>query len=343
MTVRLAGPGDIPGIDRFVKESESSNLYHDYRWGEIAERCFGHRYRVLLSENAEGVIDGLFPFVHFDSLAFGNFIVSMPYFNYGGVAANDDAARRTLIEEAIRMARDLKARHIEFRQERSLGDGLHEKTHKVSMRLRLPASPDDLWKSFPSKLRSQVKVPRKAGLICRMGRLEELDAFYAVFSRNMRDLGTPVYPKSFFRMILESFPSNSCIATVYKEEQPVASGFLAGFKDRLEIPWASSVRDHNRLSPNMLLYWSCLEYGCEKGYDVFDFGRSTRGESTYRFKEQWGAAPSPMIWSYWVREGCEVPELSPRNPKYRLAIEIWKRLPLPVTRMVGPRIIGNIP
>jgi len=343
MTIRLAEPRDIPGIDRFVSESDSTNLYHDYRWGRIAESCFGHKYRVLVSENAEGGIDGLFPFVHFDSLAFGNFIVSMPYFNYGGVAAKDDAARYDLIEEAIRLAKDLKARHIEFRQERSLGDGFREKTHKVSMRLRLPASPDELWKSFPSKLRSQVRVPQKAGLACRMGRLDELDAFYAVFSRNMRDLGTPVYPKSFFRRILEEFPENTCIASVYKGDLPVASGFLAGFKDRLEIPWASSVRDYNRLSPNMLLYWSCLKYACEKGYSTFDFGRSTRGESTYRFKEQWGAVPYPMVWSYWVSEGCEVPEMSPRNPRFQFAIKIWKRLPLPLTRMIGPRIIGYIP
>lgn len=343
MTVRLAVPGDIPVIDRFVGESESSNLYHDYRWGRIAESCFGHRYRVLVSESAEGGIDGLFPFVHFDSLAFGNFIVSMPYFNYGGVAAKGDAVRGALIEEAIRIARDLKARHIEFRQECALGGGFHEKTHKVSMRLRLPDSPDELWKSFPSKLRSQVKVPQKAGMTCRIGRLDELEAFYGVFSRNMRDLGTPVYPMRFFRSILEEFPENTWIATVCKDDVPVASGFLAGFRDRLEIPWASSVRSFNRLGPNMLLYWSCLKFGCEKGFGVFDFGRSTAEESTYRFKEQWGAKPTPMVWSYWVREGCDVPELSPRNPKFRLAIEVWKRLPLAVTNVLGPRIIGNIP
>lgn len=343
MTIRLAVAQDVPGIDRFVNECELSNFYHDCRWGKIAESCFGHKYYMLLSEDSGGAIDGLLPFVHFDSRTFGNFIVSMPYFNYGGVVAKDDAARRQLIDEAIRMAGDLKARHIEFRQERSLGDGFHEKTHKVSMRLRLPDSPDELWKSFPSKLRSQVKVPQKAGMTCRIGRAEELDAFYAVFSRNMRDLGTPVYPKRFFGTIMEEFPECTWIATVYQGDVPVASGFLAGFRHRLEIPWASSVRSFNRQSPNMLLYWSCLEFGVEKGYGTFDFGRSTAGESTYKFKEQWGASPSPMVWSYWVREGCEVPELSPRNPKFQLAIEIWKRLPLPVTKVIGPRIIRNIP
>ena len=251
--------------------------------------------------------------------------------------------RKRLVDEAVRMAKDLKVQHIEFRQEGSLNNGFPEKTHKVSMRLGLPDSSEDLWKSFPSKLRSQIKVPQKAGMTFKVGRHEELENFYKVFSVNMRYLGTPVYPKYFFGNILESFPENTWIATVYLGDAPVASGFLAGFKNRLEIPWASSLRKYNRFSPNMLLYWTCLKFACEQRYGTFDFGRSTAEESTYKFKEQWGATPSPMIWSYWVRGEGNLPDLTPRNSKYKLAIGIWKRLPLPVTKILGPRIIKNIP
>jgi hypothetical protein len=123
----------------------------------------------------------------------------------------------------------------------------------------------------------------------------------------------------------------------------VASGFLVGFKGKLEIPWASSIRQYNRLGPNMLLYWSCLEFACERGFRVFDFGRSTAGESTYMFKEQWGAVPSPMNWHYWLAQGEELPEINPDNPKYRLAIGMWKKLPVPLTRILGPRLVRNIP
>jgi len=339
----LADVRDEARIDRYVIISDITNTYHDVRWGRIAERCFGHKYYVLLSENADGVIDGILPFVHIKSWIFGNYMVSMPYFNYGGVCANDESTQERLIDEAVRMAKDLKVQHIEFRQEVSLNNGFPEKTHKVSMRLRLSDSPDELLRSFPSKLRSQIKVPQKAGLTVRIGRMEELESFYTVFSRNMRDLGTPVYPMKFFRSILEAFPENTWIGSVYAGNVPVASGFLAGFKSRIEIPWASSVRSYNRFSPNMLLYWSCLKFACEQGYGTFDFGRSTAEESTYKFKEQWGAAPSPMIWSYWVHDEAKIPDLTTRNPKYQLAIGIWKRLPLPVTQMLGPRIVKNIP
>jgi len=343
MSIRLADTRDNIIINDFVNNNNTSNLYHDYRWGEIIEKCFGHKCHFLLSKNFDGAINGILPLVHMKSWSIGNFIVSMPYFNYGGVCANDESTQERLINEAVRMAKDLKVQHIEFRQEGSLNNGFPEKTNKVSMRLELPDSSDELWKSFPSKLRSQIKVPQKAGMTCRVGRLEELESFYTVFSLNMRDLGTPVYPMKFFRSILEAFPEKTWICSVYAGDVPVASGFLAGFKSRMEIPWASSVRNYNRLSPNMLLYWSVLKFACEKRFTTFDFGRSTAGESTYKFKEQWCAAPSPMVWSYWVHDGAKIPDLTPRNPKYQLAIGIWKRLPLPVTQMLGPRIVKNIP
>lgn len=343
MPIKLAGTQDNEKIDDYVREKNITNLYHDRRWGKIIENCFGHKYNILYSENSEGRVDGILPLVHMKSWSFGNFIVSMPFFNYGGVCAEDESTQNLLIEEAIRIAKDLKVHHIEFRQEKSLNNGFPEKTSKVSMRLDLPGSSDDLWKSFPSKLRSQIKVPQKAGMTARIGGIDELKSFYDVFSDNMRHLGTPVYPIRFFRNILEEFPTNTRICSVYTGDIPVATGFLAGFKNRLEIPWASSIRKQNRLSPNMLLYWSCLKFACEKGFTTFDFGRSTKEESTFKFKEQWGATPHPMVWSYWVQDEGNIPDITPRNRKYQLAIGIWKRLPVPVTQMLGPRIIKNIP
>ena len=198
MSIKLTGSQDWGRVTSYVISHKNSNLYHDSRWGNIVEKCFGHKYFLLLSENAHGEIDGVLPLVHMKSWSFGNFMVSMPYFNYGGVCANDKSTPERLIDEAVRMAKDLKVQHIEFRQEGSLNNGFPEKTHKVSMRLGLPDSFDELWKSFPSKLRSQIKVPQKAGMSCSVGRLEELDGFYTVFSVNMRYLGTPVYPKIFF-------------------------------------------------------------------------------------------------------------------------------------------------
>ena len=309
---------------------------------EVVERSFGHRCYYLCCKK-EGEVTGVLPLVHIKSLIFGNMLVSMPFVNYGGLCVRDMETGQALVQEAVRIAESVGARHIELRQEELLNNRMAMLSHKVSMRLALPHDIEALWKSFPSKLRSQIKVPQKAGMTARVGGLEELDAFYQVFSVNMRDLGTPVLSKGFFRNFLEIFPEAARICTVYAGDKPVASGFLAGYKKKLEIPWASSLRDFNRQSPNMLLYNTCLEFGCQSGYEIFDFGRSTPGEGTFRFKQQWGATPLPLYWHYWTKEGVPIPNISVRNPKYQLAIAVWQMLPLFLTRILGPRIVRNIP
>lgn len=329
--------------DRYVLSSPSSVSYHLSGWKEVIEKSFGHRTFYLIAKDAKG-IRGVLPLVQLKSMLFGNFVVSLPYFNYGGVCADTDEAFGELLTEACRISKDIGASHIEFKHVGEAECGLQVKKTKVTMELRLPPDADKLWNSFPSKLRSQIKRPMKEEMRFTIGRHEELESFYRVFSINMRDLGTPVYSKSFFKNILDTFPGSTWIGTVYtKEGEAVASGFLSGFKGTLEIPWASSLRSHNRLSPNLLLYWEILRFACEKGFSVFDFGRCTPGEGTYKFKEQWGAKPVQLHWYYWLRDGGQMPELNPHNPKYEAAIKIWKKLPVNLTRLIGPTIVKNLP
>jgi len=343
MGIRSYQEEDKKKWEEYVAVSGNATAYHQLGWKHVVETSFGHRTRYLLSEDAEGRIDGILPMVQLNSLLFGNFFVSLPYFNYGGICADQAECAGPLLQEAIRIAREEGAEHLEIRETAPLDGGLPCKLAKVSMRLGLPDSPEALWRSFPSKLKSQVRKPQKEGFSVRVGGEEELDSFYRVFSMNMRELGTPVYPKAFFQEIMRAFPQSTSICVVRSSAKPVAAGFLVGFKSTMEIPWASSLREYNRLAPNMLLYWSALSFASERGYKVFDFGRSTPGEGTYQFKAQWGATPIPLYWYYWMRESGPLPEINPKNRKYRLAIEIWKRLPLPITQMVGPRIVRNIP
>ena len=342
--MRVLTEGDARRWDDFVLRSASSNGYHQIAWRDVIERSFGHRTFYLLSEADSGSVDGVLPLVQLKSCMFGNFLVSLPYFNYGGVCAASEHAAHKLLTEAKFLAGEIGVEHIEFRHtEHSFGD-LPVKRDKVSMRLALAGGAEGLFKSFPAKLRSQIRRPEKEGMVCEIGRNDKLDDFYAVFAENMRDLGTPVYARAFFGNILEAFPRSSWICTVATGDgRPVAAAFLVGFRGMMEIPWASSLRRYNALSPNMLLYWNVLKFACESGYSVFDFGRSTPGEGTYRFKEQWGAKPEQLYWHYWLRNSGTLPELNPKNPKYQVAIRLWKRLPLPVTRMFGPAIVKYLP
>ncbi len=329
--------------DRYVLNHSMASGYQLMGWRRVVERAFGHRTFYLMVRDQQAQVRGVLPLVLLSSRLFGRFLVSMPFVNYGGVLADTSQAQRALLDAAIGLTTDVGATHIELRHQRRLDLGWTSKQHKVSMRLDLPREFDTLWQRFPSKLRSQIRRAQKEQLTVRIEGSEILEDFYRVFARNMRDLGTPVCGRRFFEAIVEEFPKGARICVVHLGRQPVAAGFLCGFQNTLEIPWASSDRRYNRLSANMLLYSAALEYACREGFEVFDFGRSTPGGGTYRFKEQWGAHPVPLYWHHWSSDRRAVPDLSPGNSRYGLAIQVWKRLPVALTRIIGPSIVRNIP
>jgi FemAB-related protein (PEP-CTERM system-associated) len=328
--------------DDFVQSQPAARGPHLSGWKKVIEESFGHTcFYLMAAEN--GALCGVLPLVHVSSRWFGSFLISVPFLNYGGIVAEQNAARVCLFDSARALAAARCAAYIELRHAAPQLDNVPTKQHKVSMVLDLPDDPEKLWNAFKPKLRSQIRKPMKDGLVVRIGREEELANFYEVFSVNMRDLGTPVYPRKFFAQILKHFPASSWICSVLMNGKPIAAGLVFGFRDTLEIPWASSLRHYNHLAANMLLYWSVLEFAVKKGYKLFDFGRCTPGENTFKFKAQWGAQPAPLHWQYWLANGNTLPELTPANPKYHLAIKAWQKLPLFITRLVGPAIIRNIP
>ena len=321
--------------DRYVVDRPAATGYHLTAWRQVVEKAFGHKTFYLSAKDEQGEIRGVLPLVLLSSRLFGRFLVSMPFLNYGGLVSDNPEARQALLASAVNVAKEVGASHIELRHQEMSDIGLPGKQHKVSMRLELPDRFETLWKGFSSKLRSQVQRARKEGMTVQTGGQEILDDFYRLFSRNMRDLGTPVYEQDFFKTILKTFPKDACICSVRWKDRPVAAGFLYGFRNMLEIPWASADRRYNHLSPNMLLYSSALEYACRQGFRTFDFGRSTPDSGTYRFKEQWGAKPVALYWHYWLAPGEALPYISPRNPKYELAMKLLRRLPVSTTNLSG--------
>jgi len=343
MPVRRLTQLDDARWDAYVESHPRAHQYHRCAWKRIIEHSFNHETHYLLSESASGAINGVLPLVRLRSRMFGDFLVSVPYVNYGGCCADNEDVEQELLCEGVRVANDLGVDHLEVRTETPRGMGLQVRSAKASMRLPLGGSSERLWEKFPAKLRSQIKRAQKEGMDVRTGREEELEAFYRVFSVNMRDLGTPVYGLDFFDTVLRELPDSSWVVTVNLGSDPVAASILLGFRDRIEIPWASSLRQYNKLSPNMLLYWHSLKFAADRGFEVFDFGRSTPDSGPYRFKAQWGASPIPLHWHYWVRGNSAPPALNPNNPKYRLAIKVWQRLPVSLTRLIGPSIVKNLP
>ncbi len=326
----------------YVASNPAASIYHRSEWRELIHKTFGHDCLYLLARDRNKGVVGVLPLAHLNSRLFGNFMISMPYFNYGGAVADHPLIEQRLMEAANAHAAQAGIDHIEYRDTLPR-EGLPVRSNKVCMLLTLPKEQDVLWHSFSSKLRAQIRRPQREQPDVRCGGLECLDDFYAVFTRNMRDLGTPVYGKAFFRNILQTFTEHSRIISIHLHNRPVAAAFLLGYRGRLEIPWASSIRQVNHLSMNMLLYWEVLKFAIDHQYTVFDFGRSSRDSGTYRFKQQWGAQPVQLYWHYWLNDAAELPELNPDNPKYALAISLWKRLPVPVANRIGPSLVKYLP
>jgi FemAB-related protein (PEP-CTERM system-associated) len=344
ISISLLTPEQYNAWDDYVNQHKHASIYHLSQWKTLIEQTFNHRCFYLLARNENNQICGVLPCVNLNSRLFGNFFVSMPYFNYGGALADSDEIKQQLNHYLQHIASQLKVSHIQYREsEARQFNELPLNTDKVNMVLTLPESPEALGKLIGSKRRSQIKRPIREGVTHTIGGMELLDDFYQVFCFNMRDLGTPVYSKIFFKNILEQFEPHTRIVVVYWQGKPVSAGFLMRYRDRLEIPWASTVQYANKISVNMYLYWQILCFAIETQCTEFDFGRSTINEGTYRFKRQWGAEPQQCYWYYWVPAQGELPNLSPKNKKFELAISIWKKLPLAITNRLGPLIVKNLP
>ena len=330
--------------DKYVEKHPQSSLYHSSVWRNLLADVYGLKFYYLAKVNDHGEVSGVLPIVQQKSPLFGHHLNSLPFFiNYAGVLASDDLSRQALYQAALTTCKKIGADSITIRGIEQQDVNWSVREDKICMHLALPDDPDVLWKALGAKRRSQIKRPEREGIEIIHGGLECVDDFYDVIVKNMRDLGSPVHAKKLYIEICRKFPNNSHIVVIKKDQTAVAAGFLIGYKGLLEIPWASSLREYNNIGVNMRLYWEVLKYAMESGYQTFDFGRSSKDSGTYRFKKQWGAVPVQCYWYYWSKHAGGGTELSNDNPKYQLAIKAWQRLPLGLTKLLGPALVKYLP
>lgn len=340
--VIISNTTDIESWNSYVATSAHATHYHQYQWRGIIDRNFAQKTWYVMAKNVQGEITGIAASAHMNSRIFGNFMLSMPFLIYGGPIANDQKIGDALAAHLSKVADQLNCTHTELRETNSRDDW-HGSLDKVSMVLELPDSLELLSESLGAKLRSQIKRAGKERPGFRLGGAELIPEFYSVFSRKMRDLGTPVYAVDFFQDIARTFPESTYVAVVRLNGKPVAAAFLISYRDTLEIPWAASCRKYDRLSMNMFMYHALLEEAVKREFRYFDFGRSTRGESTWSFKKQWGAQERQLHWNFLSKGVPYDPGKGGASVKFAVAIGIWKKLPLWITNQIGPMIAKHLP
>lgn len=331
-----------PLWDEYVMQHPRATHCHLWSWKAVLENAFGHRTFYLLARN-EGRIAGLLPLAWQKSLAFGSFVTSLPFLNAGGPLADSPEIERSLVDRAIDLVRDVNAHYLQLRYRGEYGLDLPAATHKVAAVCSVSRDTEAMWKSFDSNNRRKVNKAIKSGMSASAEGAAALNDFYQLYARNMRDLGTPVYAKRFFTEVMRAFPQDSEIIVVRLGDEPVASALLLGFRGVLEATWMCSNWKFLPLQPNMLLYWTILKVAGERGFRLLDFGRSTRGSGTHKFKQLWDTEDVPLFWAQWSADGGMSGDLSPDNPKFQLAVRLWKKLPLGLSKTLGPHIVKNLP
>jgi len=330
--------------DRFVRTAPGGTFFHQLGWRWLVERVFGHRAHYLLARRGDAVA-GVLPLFEMKSRLFGHALVSVPFAVGGGVAGNDAEATASLVRRARELADDLDVDYLELRSEKPAAGDLLTKDLYVTFRADLTEGEDAWLRRMERKRRQMMNYVAKdsSGFSWRIAGIEELPLFYRMFSENMRHHGTPVYPRLFLEEILDRFPARTHLFFVHHRGRPVAGVLNLLFRDVIMPFYAGADRTHRPRGVDDSMYLSILRWGRENGFRTFDFGRSKRGTGAHAFKARWGMTEVPLAYQYHLVRAKELPNVSPANPKYQALIEAWKRLPLPLTQLLGPRIIGRIP
>src|SRR6266550_3520956 len=271
-------------------------------------------------------IEGVLPLFEVRGLLGGRGLISVPYGVYGGICGRSEPARRRLLDHATGLARRVGAGYVELRHRAGQEMDLPTKSLYVNFSRPISGGDEENLAAIPRKQRRMTRQGLKHGLRAEFG-MQHLDAFYDVYARSVHTLGSPVFPRRLFIAISQEFQKECELLTIWKDERVVA-GVLTLLYEGQALPYyGGALREAFPYAVNDFMYWELLCHVAHAGYRVFDFGRSREGTGPYNFKRHWGFEPQPLPYQYALLDGGSIPNVSPANPKMRLAVEAWKRAP----------------
>ncbi|CCE23117.1 FemAB family XrtA/PEP-CTERM system-associated protein [Methylotuvimicrobium alcaliphilum] len=319
--------------DAFVEQQADATFFHLSGWKDVIERAFGHKtYFYYIEKN--GKVTGILPLSQIKSPLFGHALCSLSFCVYGGIVAEDEESYAMLDQEACRLAEQLNVDYLEMRNRVQKSPDRPYKELYVTFRKTLDPDPEKNMQAIPRKQRAMIRKGINAGLVSVID--QDLERFYQAYSESVRNLGTPVFAKKYFQILQDVFKDQCEILTVEKDGQLIASVMSFYFKDEI-LPYYGGGTDQARaVQGNDFMYWEVMRRAVDKGVKIFDYGRSKIGTGSYRFKKHWGFEPEPLFYEFHLVKAERLPDINPLNPKYRLFIAAWKRLPLPISQIVGP-------
>ena len=343
---RPLDPSSAPAWDAFVRAHPEGTFFHLAAWAGVIERAFGHTAHHVLAER-DGAVVGVLPLAHVRTRLFGNALVSTPFCVYGGPLAADGEAAAALVAHAAALQARVGAKALELRFLHPPADGLLDEAAwpgktdlYVTFRKPIAADDDANLKAIPRKQRAMVRKGIDRGL--RSVANADVDGLHRIYAESVRNLGTPVMSRRYFRTLAEAFGPAMDVVTVLDGEAAVSSVLNFYWRDEVLPYYGGGTAAARGVAANDFMYWEVMRLAAARGCKLFDFGRSKVGTGAFSFKKNWGFAPTPLHHRFHLAPGAAIPDVNPLNPKYRLFIAAWKRLPLPVANLLGPPIVRGL-
>ena len=340
IAVRVATDADETRWDAFVESCPEATFFHRFGWKRIAEEVFRHKPFFLVAERGAEIV-GVLPLAESKSLLFGHSLLSLPFCVYGGVAATDPDAVLALHGAARTLGQDLGVTHLELRNMRGREPSWPRQDLYVTYRKEILPEVEANMLAIPRKQRAMVRKGIQRGLRSEID--TNVDRFFALYTDNVHRHGTPPQSKRYFEALQRVFGKDTEVLTVVDQNgRPVSSVFTFYFRDEVLPYYAGDDEAARDLAANDFKYWELMRRACERGYKLFDYGRSKRGTGSFDFKKNWGFEATPLHYEFVLFEGESIPENNPLNPKYRAFIALWRKLPVPVANAVGPYIVRGL-
>ena len=343
---RLLDTAGEAAWDAFVAAHPHGTFFHRAAWRHVIERAFGHRTHYLMAER-DGAIVGVLPVGHVRSALFGSTLISVPFCVYGGPLAVEPEAFAALAEAGAALLPQTRASALEFRFLSLPPEGWLDPAQwitrgdlYVTFRKAIAADDEANMKAIPRKQRAVVRKGIERGLTSVVDR--DVAGLHRIYAESVRNLGTPVFSRRYFSLLAEMFADDLDIVTVRDGETPVASVMNFYWRDEVVPYYGGGTAAARACHGNDFMYWEVMRRAAARGARLFDYGRSKVGTGSFAFKKNWGFEPAPLHYGFRLAPGASVPEVNPLNPKYRLFIAAWKRLPLPLANLIGPHIVRGV-
>jgi FemAB-related protein (PEP-CTERM system-associated) len=342
-TADLADRAELRRIEAFVAEHPDAQLFHRPAWSRAVETGCRQRSHYLLCEDGPGRLRGLVPLSEIRSPLFGNSMVSAGFGVGGGILAESEPAAAALASFAWALAEDRGCSEVELRGGPAPGPGWEERGGiYAGFAAELPQGDEAILNAIKKRQRAEVRRALGYDLDYRFGRgAADLDAHYRVYSASVRNLGTPVFPRALFEAMLAEFGEDADVLTVWKAGRPISTVLSFYFKGSVLPYWGGGTAEARHWRANESLYYALMCHASRRGCTRFDFGRSKIGTGAYAFKKNWGFEPQPLVYAVRSLGGAER-SVNPEDPKYRLKVALWKKLPLPVANLIGPAIARGL-